>query len=248
MLYSVYDYNHSKEYLLFIHGLGANSKEFFRNVRELGKYYKCVVFDLNGYGRSIDIDKPLTIEQVVDDVREFMIFRSVEKANILGHSMGGMVAIEFVVRYPAMVDKLIIVDSCADIWENASDYIKLRFIAERIKFFVAHPGVFRDGELWDFVYNLFKENAPEHRWYINTFKYALSIMRWCRIGELEKIDCDTLVVKGKHDHLIYENAVKTLLEGIKNSSYCELEQSEHSPNVVRHKEFNDCVLRFLRNG
>ena len=246
LLYSVYDYNNSKDYILFIHGLGANSSEFFRNVRELGKHYKCIVFDLNGYGRSIDIDKPLTIEQAVEDVREFMKFRSIKKAHVVGHSMGGMIAIELAIKYPEMVNKLVIVDSCANIWENAIDYAKLAFLVKRIRFFVVNPNIFKDIELWEFLFKLYKANAVEIRWYINTLKYAISIMKWNRVKDLAEIKSKTLVVRGKYDHLIYREATNTLLKGVNKAICYEIGRAEHSPNVSHYNEFNRSVLVFLQ--
>ena len=247
MYYSVFDYNNSDDYFLLIHGLGADESEFFRQVKEFGKFYKVITFDLNGYGRSVDCkDKPFTIEQCVADIKEFLDFRDIKKVHMLGHSMGGMISIEFASQYPEYVDKLVLVDTCADIWDNAIGYAMLKPVVMRFKFFADNMSVFKDHKLWEFVFDLYTRNLTNLNWYKATLLYALSIAKWQRLGGLCKIRAKTMVVQGKYDHLIYGKSLDILLDHIDDVIGVVMTQSEHSPNVVEYKLFNDYMLTFLK--
>jgi pimeloyl-ACP methyl ester carboxylesterase len=67
-----------------------------------------VGFDLQGHGRTADIDRPLTVEGMADDVAAALPELGIEQADILGYSNGGSVALHFATRHPQMVRKLVL--------------------------------------------------------------------------------------------------------------------------------------------
>jgi pimeloyl-ACP methyl ester carboxylesterase len=66
---------------------------------------------MQGHGRTADIDRPLTIEGMADDVAAALSQLSVEQADVLGYSLGGFVALHFAVRHPEMLRKLVLMSS-----------------------------------------------------------------------------------------------------------------------------------------
>ena len=95
--------------IILIHGFGAKKEIWNSQVGALSKKFKVITFDIRGSGKSDRPNKPYTMEMFADDIKGLMDYLNIEKSHILGRSMGGMIAQNFVVKYPEKVNKLILV-------------------------------------------------------------------------------------------------------------------------------------------
>jgi pimeloyl-ACP methyl ester carboxylesterase len=94
--------------LVLLHGgLGASSM-FGDNLPALAAVRKVIVVDLQGHGRTADIDRELNVEFMADDVAALLKHLDISKADIMGYSMGGGVALQTAIRHPEVVNKLIV--------------------------------------------------------------------------------------------------------------------------------------------
>src|SRR5215204_4964219 len=97
--------------VVLLHGLGGNSTNWAFNTPALAQKFRVVVPDQVGFGQS---DKPLINYRVgtyVDFLDKFLAELKVERATLVGNSMGGWVAALYALRYPAKVERLVLVDS-----------------------------------------------------------------------------------------------------------------------------------------
>ncbi len=95
--------------LVLLHGaFSAIGSSFGNMIPGLAKRRQVVGFDLQGHGRTADIDRPLTVEGMADDVAAALPELGIEQADILGYSNGGSVALHFATRHPQMVRKLVL--------------------------------------------------------------------------------------------------------------------------------------------
>lgn len=95
--------------LIILHGLFGLSDNWQTLAKYLSQHYRVFLLDLRNHGRSPhspDLNYPLMAE----DLYTFMQDLQITEAAIMGHSMGGKVAMEFALTYPTMVTKLIVVD------------------------------------------------------------------------------------------------------------------------------------------
>jgi pimeloyl-ACP methyl ester carboxylesterase len=68
-----------------------------------------IAFELQGHGRTVDIDRPMTLEAMADDVAAALGQLGIRQADIFGYSMGAGVALHLVIRHPQVVRKLVLV-------------------------------------------------------------------------------------------------------------------------------------------
>src|SRR5215212_234393 len=97
--------------VVLLHGLGGNSTNWAFNTPALAQKFRVVVPDQVGFGGS---DKPLInyrIGTYVDFLDKLLAELKVERATLVGNSMGGWVASLYALRYPAKVERLVLVDS-----------------------------------------------------------------------------------------------------------------------------------------
>jgi pimeloyl-ACP methyl ester carboxylesterase len=103
-----YEIHGNGEPLVLLHGgLGAGSM-FGNNVLELSRIRKVILVDLQGHGRTADIDRELSVELMADDIAALLKHLNIPKADIMGYSMGGGVALQIAIRHPGVVNKLVV--------------------------------------------------------------------------------------------------------------------------------------------
>ena len=92
--------------LVFIHGLGSYIPAWNKNLLPLSKHFRCIAIDLPGYGKSSKSLHPGTMDYYAEVVIKLMDKLGINKFNICGHSMGGVIAFKLAIEFPERVDKL----------------------------------------------------------------------------------------------------------------------------------------------
>jgi pimeloyl-ACP methyl ester carboxylesterase len=103
-----YEIHGSGPTLVMLEGLGYASWMWHRQVEELAKHFTVVIFDNRGVGYTDKPEVEYSIRLFAEDTAELLRALHIEKAHILGVSMGGFIAQELAITYPEMVDKLIL--------------------------------------------------------------------------------------------------------------------------------------------
>jgi len=97
--------------LLLLHG-GLGATEMFDEVMPaLSKDRQVIAVDLQAHGRTGDIDRPLSYDAMADDIAALIKNLGIEKADVMGYSVGGGVALRTAVRHPEVVRKLVLVST-----------------------------------------------------------------------------------------------------------------------------------------
>jgi pimeloyl-ACP methyl ester carboxylesterase len=97
--------------LVLLHGgLGAGSM-FGPNLPALAKGRQVILVDLQGHGRTADIDRPISVELMADDIAALLAHLGIPRADIMGYSLGGGVALQTAIKHPEVVNKLVMVST-----------------------------------------------------------------------------------------------------------------------------------------
>jgi pimeloyl-ACP methyl ester carboxylesterase len=157
-----------------------------------------IVFDQQGHGRTPDTSRAMSYEQFADDAAELLRALHVERADVMGYSQGGGVALQLAIRHPALVNKLVSMSATfrKDGW---------------------YPSVFESiGELTAEAFagtpveSVFKEHTPD----TEAFDAYLEKMKVLNIDdqnisdeEMRSISAQTMVIVGDADGVRLEHAV-----------------------------------------
>lgn len=94
--------------LVFLHGMGSNLKAWHKNLTSLQTDYRCIAIDFPGYGYSDRLDGAFSIAKVRDVVIEFVEELKLKNVCLVGHSMGGQIAIASGHERPDLISKLVL--------------------------------------------------------------------------------------------------------------------------------------------
>lgn len=94
--------------LILLHGNGESCDYFEHQIPCFSKDYRVIAIDTRGHGQSPRGEKPFTIKQFAEDLHDFMDAKGITKANILGFSDGGNIALTFALKYPERIERLIL--------------------------------------------------------------------------------------------------------------------------------------------
>ena len=111
--------------LIVLHGAFMTIGAMGALVPALSETRQVVAVELQGHGHTADIDRPLSYEQLADDVAALMRHLDIEWADVFGYSMGGGAALQLAIRYPALVRKLVVASASStsdgvypEVWEG----------------------------------------------------------------------------------------------------------------------------------
>lgn len=99
--------------LFMIHGIGSRRSGWAAIIERLAPHFTCISYDLRGHGESPLPDGEFGLEELVDDLEALRDKLDIDKAHVIGHSLGGMIGPAYARRYPERVRTLGLLSTAA---------------------------------------------------------------------------------------------------------------------------------------
>ncbi len=106
-----YEIHGTGEPLLLLHGGVGGIDMFGPNLAALAQHRRVIAVDFQGHGRTADIDRPLRSEWMADDMAALFKYLGIDKAAVVGNSLGGGIALQLAIRHPELVSRLVLVST-----------------------------------------------------------------------------------------------------------------------------------------
>jgi 2-hydroxy-6-oxonona-2,4-dienedioate hydrolase len=239
-----------KPTVILLHGLGGNADNWIFNLPALAANHHVIALDQVGFGKS---DKPLIKYRVatyVDFLERFMDELKIEKAHLVGNSMGGWIASLFAITYPDKVGKIVLANSAGlvpdsinpDEIEQLNNSTRAE-IRENMKRIFALD-IWRNNEaLVDQFLTLRVTTGDGYT--ISSIVDSIRRKEDFLNNRLGEIKVPTLIIWGKQDGLLPFSDAETFKNGIAGSKLVVLDPCGHTPQFERPLEFNQEVIQFL---
>lgn len=243
----------SKRSMILIHGLGASAERWELVVPQLSKNFTVFVPDLIGFGRS---DKPsvdYTTELFANFVASFLTSLGIEKSTVMGSSLGGQIAIEYVTKNQQSVDKLVLVSPAGamkqstpalDAYVMAALYPDPETAKNAFTMMTGNNKQVPDATIDEFVHRMLMPNAK--------FAFMSTLLGLKNAPELstmlELIHVPTLVVWGSLDPVIPVKYAEYFVKKIQDCRFYQIKNCGHTPYVEDPSEFSKIVLDFLAHS
>src|SRR6266487_5550732 len=109
-----YEVSGQGEPLIVLHGAYMNIRTMSAIVPRLARTHKVYALELQGHGRTTDLDRPITYPNLADDVAAFMDVVGLKKADVFGYSMGAAAGLQFAIRHPEKINRLVAASAAYD--------------------------------------------------------------------------------------------------------------------------------------
>src|SRR4030042_1049591 len=236
------------------------------NIASLAQERRVYALDLAGCGAP---DKPqarFSIPYFTEFVKEFMIVQDVDKAALIGESMGGAIVLQFALQYPHQVEKMVLADS-AGLGKKVAIYLRIGSLPILGELFT-RPSRKGSAQLsrrlfynQDLITNQMIQEGYEMSSLPGDHRCLLSALRsMCNIwsvksdvyrpilDRLEEIRVPTLIIWGAQDRLLPVAHAHLAAKRVPNARLHIFDPCGHVPNIERAQEFNALVIDFLSNG
>jgi len=119
------------EPIIFIHGIGSRKISWNGVIKELKKKYLCISYDLRGHGESKVVQNTFYLNDLVEDLEELRSYLKIQKVHLVGHSLGGMIAPSYAIKYRERVASITLLSTAA--FRKVEDEQKILNIISKIK-------------------------------------------------------------------------------------------------------------------
>lgn len=246
--------------VLMLHGIGGGYRAFAPQVETLAMAgYRAAAWDMPGYGSSPPIE-PYTFKGLADSCLALIdaLVPPGEPITLVGHSMGGMVAQEVVMRWPQRVGRLVLCGTSAAFGQRRDGQADTawaeRFVQQRTAPLdagqtmaelaeVLVPQMVGPGSLPEGVQLALRCMADVPP---STYRRALqALVQFDRSAALAHIPVPTLLLSGRFDRNATPQAMQTMAEQIPNAWHTTLEGVGHLMNLEDPDAFDGALLAFL---
>ncbi len=241
--------------IVFLHGWGAFKELWWSTLRDLGRDYRCFAIDMPGHGES-RIGRADQIERIARLVADFCADLGLTSIILVGHSMGGSVAVELTLHYPHLVQRLALIDAAVDAYRMPA-YTRLYLLPA-----IGWP-VFRITQAIGRAFRPIGQRIPHDHgggwirpWvrrasYLATFdpeglyRILRSLFATRADERLQQIRVPTLVLTGQFDSLVPPSHARRLAQDIPGARYVVLPASIHNPMDEQPGAFTRALRAFL---
>jgi len=242
------------EPLVMVPGLGAHSRIWGPFPKMLAERRRVIVYDPRGLGRSAADSRPLSLELMASDVAAVLDASGAEKADVLGASLGSLVALRFALDFGRRAGRLVLVTP-APVRTRYGDWLvqTLRLLAERVspeEFIQALMLFSFSPPFFDKSYGMIKEVgrmlAPSHS-EMEQIKRQLEMLKDVELPQdLSAIDVPVLILAGQRDVLAPIEAARRLASKLRRSELVSFPDAGHSPFVESTEKVIQEIERFLQ--
>lgn len=245
--------------VLFVSGLSAPSINWLFQVKDFSLHHHVITFDNRGVGET---DTPnadsYPTSQMAEDAAAVLDHLGIPRAHVVGHSMGGTIAMELAIRHPKRVSSL----SLCSTWAQGDG----RFLHTIRAWMAQWRQLDRDSRIrhllmpWLYTPAFLADRArvEETMKRVNSYPFPTKpeaverqgqgLLDWngTRIREIKKLRMPTLVLVGRDDNLTVPTFSRALAALIPKSQL-KIIPGSHGFAVEYAEAFNDTVLRYLKN-
>lgn len=250
------EYNISNRHILFIHGLGSSADRWLDIPDALSNYYPTIAVDLIGFGGS---DKPTdinyTIEKFAEFILEFINKKGLSsddgKITLVGHSLGGYIAVEFAIRNRELIERLVLIDSSGFLkgptplleqYLYAAKYTSYDNVRNVFEQLVSQPWKVLPAVINTFITRI---NSPGAKYAFES-AYKNSTTTQIDLTRLKSIeDIPALIIWGKNDNLIPIEHSDLFKQVLSNHKVEIIDDAGHAPFAEKPALICEILHEFL---
>jgi esterase len=239
--------------LIILHGLFGSSDNWMSIAKVLSEQYTVYLPDQRNHGQSGNNDV-FDYDSMAEDLKAFIEQHSIENPYIIGHSMGGKVAMTFASKYPELLRKLVVVDIAPKQYSLHHDTILEGLMAVDVNTIKSRGEA--DKQLAEYVpelgvrqfllKNMYRTDEGGYAWRINLPVISRDIANIVQgLPDDARYEGDTLFIRGRNSNYIRDTDEELLRSHFPTMELITIENAGHWVHAEQPQEFTEHILQFL---
>jgi len=241
------------EPLVFVHGVGLDQKMWDSQVNSLGDH-SIITYDLLGHGKTPYNKEEIALNDFSDQLDYLLKFLKIDKINLVGFSLGSLVALDFASKFQDKLKSLTLIGTAYKRTEEQRALVIERFEQAKLnkpiskqalkrwftdKYLDNHP------EIYDQFIKILTKKDEDHLNFLKAYK--LFAYHQDDIAMIKSIKTKTLVMTGSDDLGSTVEMSKSLSNDLINSSFTEINNGKHLCSIECADDVNINLKNFINN-
>tara|TARA_B110001452_G_scaffold243595_1_gene227129 strand:+ start:111 stop:893 length:783 start_codon:yes stop_codon:yes gene_type:complete len=239
--------------LVFIHGVGLNNEMWQPQINGLNNF-SIIAYDILGHGKTPINKEKLLLKDFSDQLISILDFLKLTKINLVGFSLGSLIALDFASNFQEKLNKLVLIGTTYQRSESERALVLDRFNQAKLNKPISKQALkrwFSDGYLkknpstYDQFIKILSKSPEDHQSFLKA--YELFANHKDNIELIQKIRTKTLVMTGSNDSGSTPIMSKELVKDLPNSSYMEIKNGKHLCSIECADDVNIKIRNFINN-
>ena len=239
--------------IVFIHGVGLDHQMWDYQINYFNEY-STLTYDLLGHGKTLCGKDKLNLKDFSNQLLEILDHLEIEKINLIGFSLGSLIALNFTSHFQKKVEKLILIGTTYKRSDDERSLVLDRYNQAKLNKPISKQALKRwfsdkyledNPETYDLFMKILNKGPKDHKNFIKA--YELFANHYDDLGAIKKIDRKTLVMTGSDDIGSTPAMSKKLVKDLVNSTYIEIKNGKHLCSIECVDDVNINIKNFISN-
>ena len=239
--------------IVFIHGVGLDHQMWNYQVSYFNEY-STLTYDLLGHGKTPCNKDKLNLKDFSNQLLEILEHLKIEKINLIGFSLGSLIALDFSSHFQKKVEKLILIGTTYKRSDQERSLVLDRYNQAKLNKPISKQALKRwftdeylekNPKTYDLFMDILNKNSVDHKNFLKA--YELFANHYDDFEAIKKIDRKTLVMTGSDDVGSTPAMSKELVTDLVNSTYIEIQNGKHLCSIECVDDVNMKIKNFINN-
>ncbi|MBW8636997.1 alpha/beta hydrolase [Hoeflea sp. WL0058] len=239
--------------LVCLHGIGGAAESFRPQLDGLGLHRRILSWDMPGYGESQTVS-PVNFETLSEKLGQFLDVKGFERVHLVGHSIGGMIAMDYALRCPDQVASLVLIATTSAFGGRDPEF-KEKFLEQRLAPLETGNSMRQVAErLVPTMIGLSASSAVIDAaidWMadvpVETYRAVLEcLVAFNRRDGIANIDCPACLIAGGEDRTAPAKTMERMASKMREAEFHLVENAGHLVNVEEPEKTNQIISDFLK--
>ena len=239
--------------LVFIHGVGLDHQMWDHQINYFSEY-STLTYDLLGHGKTPFNEEKLSLKDFSEQLLNILDYLKIDKINLIGFSLGSLIALNFSSLFQNKVEKLILIGTTYKRSDQERSLVLDRYNQAKLNMPISKQALKRwfsdkyleeNPKTYDLFMNILNKKPDDHKNFLKA--YELFANHYDDFEAIKKIDRKTLVMTGSDDVGSTPSMSKELVKDLINSTYIEIKNGKHLCSIECADDVNMKIKNFINN-
>ena len=239
--------------MVFIHGVGLDHQMWNNQINDLDEF-SILTYDLLGHGKTPCDKEKLSLKDFSDQLERLLSYLKIEKINLVGFSLGSLIAMDFSSHFQNKVEKLILIGTTYKRSDRERSLVLDRFnqaklnkpiSKQALKRWFSDEYLEKNPKTYNLFMNVLNKKPEDHKNFLKA--YELFANHYDDFEAIKRIDRKTLVMTGSDDNGSTPKMSKELVKDLVNSTYVEIKNGKHLCSIECVDDVNMNIKKFINS-